>query len=265
MSYKKDNLNKYDTKGGPSGRIDGYKQGINDNKVFSKRQIEFVVKRTEKLSSAVYIITDLISDKEPLKWKLRQTSLSLLSDISGHKLNISENIHKMVSFLDIALIGNIMSEMNGSVLKREFEELIKIIDDIKSKDIIGGLFLYEKNEINALDSGKSKGHDKGHININVPYKTNISPDMDELKGHNSIRTGVSKKTLEKSSPSNDKQKRRMIILDTTKKKKVVTVRDIAALISDCSEKTLQRELVSMVKDKILKKSGDKRWSKYSLC
>jgi len=32
----------------------------------------------------------------------------------------------------------------------------------------------------------------------------------------------------------------------------------------CGEKTLQRELVSMVGDGVLKKSGEKRWSRYFL-
>ena len=32
----------------------------------------------------------------------------------------------------------------------------------------------------------------------------------------------------------------------------------------CGEKTLQRELVSMVKDGVLNKMGEKRWSRYFL-
>ena len=35
-------------------------------------------------------------------------------------------------------------------------------------------------------------------------------------------------------------------------------------LASCGEKTLQRELVSMVKDGVLKKTGEKRWSKYFL-
>ena len=36
----------------------------------------------------------------------------------------------------------------------------------------------------------------------------------------------------------------------------------AGLLVSCSEKTLQRELVSMVKDDVLNKTGEKRWSRY---
>ena len=34
------------------------------------------------------------------------------------------------------------------------------------------------------------------------------------------------------------------------------------LVASCGEKTLQRELISMVKDNMLYKTGEKRWSRY---
>jgi hypothetical protein len=40
--------------------------------------------------------------------------------------------------------------------------------------------------------------------------------------------------------------------------------DQFSAIVSCGEKTLQRELVSMVKDGVLKKLGEKRWSRYML-
>ena len=47
-----------------------------------------------------------------------------------------------------------------------------------------------------------------------------------------------------------------------------TISDIKSIghgvLTLCGEKTLQRELVSMVSDGVLKKTGEKRWSKYSL-
>ncbi len=278
MSHKKDNLNKYSVNESHSRQIGSYKQGINESKGFSKRQIEFMFKRLEKLSSAIYIVTDLVSDNEPLKWKLRQISLSLLSDTSGYKLNISENVYKMISFLDIALAGNIVSEMNGSVLKYEFEGLIKVVENIKKEDVIGKLFLYEKNENSVLEEGKPKESYKGHLDTNVLYKTKTNANKTILKrqqrkfpsntkGHKGSSfaefvefTG----TGDGIKSKNNKQTRRITILDTVRKKNYINVKDISVLISGCSEKTLQRELISMVKDKILKKHGEKRWSKYSL-
>ena len=48
----------------------------------------------------------------------------------------------------------------------------------------------------------------------------------------------------------------------------VTITDIKngvyGSLSSCSEKTLQRELISMVKNGVLNKTGEKRWSRYFL-
>ena len=58
--------------------------------------------------------------------------------------------------------------------------------------------------------------------------------------------------------------RKKIILDLVKKKKEVSIKDISIVISDCSGKTIQRELTSLIKDNILNKKGEKRWSRYFL-
>ena len=42
------------------------------------------------------------------------------------------------------------------------------------------------------------------------------------------------------------------------------IKDVAPLISGCSEKTVQRELGEMVASGILRKIGEKRWSRYTL-
>ncbi len=48
-----------------------------------------------------------------------------------------------------------------------------------------------------------------------------------------------------------------------------SIKDIKIKANDdnllaCSEKTLQRELMSMTKNGVLNKTGEKRWSRYSL-
>ena len=44
----------------------------------------------------------------------------------------------------------------------------------------------------------------------------------------------------------------------------MTKQDIAQTIRDCSEKTIQRELIALIQGGIVKKTGERRWSKYSL-
>ena len=65
-----------------------------------------------------------------------------------------------------------------------------------------------------------------------------------------------------------KKRRDEIIKLIEEKQKEVGIKDIVLALrsfgEDMGEKTIQRELVSMIKDGVLKKTGAKRWSRYFL-
>ena len=43
-----------------------------------------------------------------------------------------------------------------------------------------------------------------------------------------------------------------------------SIKDISDIVSDCSEKTIQRELNAMIEDNLVQRQGERRWSMYSL-
>lgn len=49
-----------------------------------------------------------------------------------------------------------------------------------------------------------------------------------------------------------------------KEKGQVTIKDISLLFSDVSEKTIQRELMSLISQGQITKTGERRWSKYKI-
>ncbi len=65
-----------------------------------------------------------------------------------------------------------------------------------------------------------------------------------------------------SAPSaSDRRERIKTILEA---KKEATIKDISEIITDVSEKTIQRELNAMIDENIVKRQGERRWSKYSI-
>ncbi len=58
--------------------------------------------------------------------------------------------------------------------------------------------------------------------------------------------------------------RQQVIINELRSKGQLTVKDLAEKIKDCSEKTIQRELLSLVGSGVLKKEGERRWSRYSV-
>ncbi len=58
--------------------------------------------------------------------------------------------------------------------------------------------------------------------------------------------------------------RREMILAILTKEEPLTIKDIAKKVRGCSEKTIQRELNTLVFERKAKREGEKRWSKYML-
>ncbi len=58
--------------------------------------------------------------------------------------------------------------------------------------------------------------------------------------------------------------RRERVLDVLKEKGEATIKDITDVIKDCSEKTIQRELIALISDNTIVREGERRWSKYKI-
>jgi hypothetical protein len=150
MDYQKDNRFR---RSGDGANSQGQQRDNNQGQQKTQQQggASFVVRKAEKLTTALYMVTDIMSDKEPMKWKARETGVELLSDItvsSGAPTsermsalrNVMKKIERIVSFLDIAQSTRMITEMNASVLKREYialkdaieTEWKRVYDDSKS-------------------------------------------------------------------------------------------------------------------------------------
>ena len=221
--------------------------------------------KTNKLITALYMVTDIIDKEEPLRNKLRTLGTGIISDINTAPINICSKISEIMSFLDIAGAVNIISSMNCNILRKEFMELDQSIRE--STNIVGNV--------------------NKQINLSEFFTGELSPKLDRKQsksiGHkNSARLGVQKGgTLMQAlsdttlnSPNTvapnvfKKERREEIIKIIKNSSNGTTITDIKTQASgplvSCSEKTLQRELISMVKDNVLYKTGKKRWSRYFL-
>jgi len=61
-----------------------------------------------------------------------------------------------------------------------------------------------------------------------------------------------------------KNQRQEAIMAVLKGQSDLTIKDFSKVIKDCSSKTIQRELLDLVAKGIVKKEGERRWSRYSL-
>jgi hypothetical protein len=75
--------------------------------------------------------------------------------------------------------------------------------------------------------------------------------------------GQNKSVKDNASFSQGQSKRAGLILEFVRKHKNVSIKDIAKVIRDCSEKTIQRELAFLIQQGLVQKQGERRWSIYS--
>lgn len=225
----------------------------------------FAYKKTEKLASAVYLVTNLFSDNEPMKWNLRRKVSDILSLILEYKdindsrvndfnYNVKSKVLEIVSMLEISYMSGLVSQMNFNIIKKEFQNLSETFDQ---HSLVVRKPLNETLVDTFFNVSYKKPIQVGHINSGL--------NMSHESTQNIHQKEVIKDTISISDKSIIKRSNRQnTILALIKKKKELTIKDISEVIKDCSEKTIQRELSSFIESGVLKRTGERRWSKYSL-
>ena len=228
----------------------------------SNRHFKFAYKKTERLSAAVYLVTEHIPDREDIKDKMRGRCLALLSGVAHmereEKANaVLRDIAELISMLEIAHAARFISQMNTAVLVREYGDLGMFLGKYARQVSFNGVALSRDLFAERIEEERpaERTYARGRLSTFPPPKAekqNATAD----KGQKDI-----KKTSKPQTSSND---RKDIILSLLKQKDKITVKDISSVIADCSEKTIQRELISLLEEGVLKKEGARRWSAYTL-
>jgi len=218
---------------------------------------EFLCDRAQKITEALYRVTDLFSDKEPLKWQLRNSAIELFDflmvaeekELIGAE-NIFYSTRKMNRLLQLAYSsGAFVSSINFEVLRREYLSLSDSFENQLKRqkeeiDSNGQHLLSNGHNGQSLDSAEKKSEE-----------TKKALKKTEFPLGNSVSKSNGQPLILKE------RKRR--ILGFIKEGEWVSIREIFTSLPEFGPKSIQRELLEMVDSGILKKTGEKRWRKYS--
>lgn len=268
-----------------------------------------LAKKCERIATALYLVTNFLSDTEPLKARLRTLGLELVRDASsvryGTMLEIQSfnvlhaTIAETLSLLELAFIAGLVSEMNFSILRREYlairdaSEVKKTSRESRTDTILDKIFDAEQEmptpalENLGLRAGLGgvryqpapqketripQGHqfDKGHTNTQMSFNVSkgqsnvVKPPLVADKIKSAIKRFPVSNNRRDLDENLSKDSRRGKILKLIKDSDEVTIKDISLHFPELSEKTIQRELVALIEGGILKKEGERRWSRYFL-
>lgn len=241
----------------------------------NKHIYEFANKKTEKLVTALYMVTDCMDTDDALKGKLRQLGVELLSDMykllglspldkHNHISSSLSHVYEVLSFVEIAYTIGFISEMNTAILKKEFMILIGELESHQKKD---------KHFTFVLDDQMFSLPDSTRQDLvgNIKDKRTLSNSVSFINNKSPLQTFKSDRHSLSSTNLTDKKDRIEKILNLIKGmpadkegKRDISIKDISSSFTDCSEKTIQRELNSLVSNGQIKKTGSKRWSRYQL-
>jgi hypothetical protein len=180
-----------------------------------------------------------------------------------------------MALLELAFISGLLSEMNFTILKREYASLRDAIEikkashESRTDSILGETFFgstFHATEPAQRDIS-SKGQNNSSMSFTMSNK-NQNVREEEKKPLQQKTTSFVSRILPKVSVHNsaniDREARRTRIIKLVKDNREVMVKDITIHFPDLSEKTLQRELLALVETGVLKKTGERRWSRYSI-
>jgi hypothetical protein len=165
-----------------------------------------------------------------------------------------------LSFLNIAFDVGMISEMNCNILRKEFIELKQSIQEFTAKNNLWfEEFITQPSDNEGRTFSVEKVRPSLSLNKGQGTRIGVQKGSTLMKALNEVE-GVSNFEVVK------KQRRESIVKIIKDKPDGISIKDIVLALRNLSdqtgEKTLQRELVSMVKDNVLKKTGEKRWSQY---
>ena len=174
----KDSSNSSDT----SYSISSKKTGVLN--VFKDTKISYT--KTNKLVTAMYMVTDIMDKNEPIRNKLRTLGVEILSDIdTENRILVLNKVDVVLALLDMSLTLNMISGMNKNILTREFLNLKNSLLTSEQSTFSLEDFLIEEdqlieNETKEINTKNIdlfyKGHDKGHIkstNIGIQKGSNL--------------------------------------------------------------------------------------------
>lgn len=234
--------------------------------------------KTNKLITALYMVTDIMDKDEPIRLKLRTLGADILSDMYTSPVKAIPKIKETLAFLDIAGMVNAISEMNAGILRKEFSELKQAIFDSNQPSatlhseldlseifdegfsLPSASFMTEKREVEDRVRSNSIGVQKGSTLLKALKNINVSDRKNNVSDKG--------QTLRPDFEFLKRQRKNDILAIIKSNPQGVTITDIktkaTGSLATCGEKTLQRELIGMLKDNLLKKTGEKRWSRYFL-
>lgn len=219
------------------------------NNIFEKdvRRV-YIYKKCDRIARAVHLITPAFKDSKPLKERLQRLAVELIDassqPVAEARENLSRELLSLMSILSMARSSQLLSPMNADLIIHESQVLLHDIAAYEDPRVE----LAEMPSLAAISKSATQERKS------VPMRTSAPKAQAAYKGQEKGHEPRIKDTTS----------RRDSILSVLKTKGPSYIKDISTVIRGVSEKTIQRELQALVTEGVVIKTGERRWTTYTL-
>lgn len=246
---------------------------FNEYKDFIKdKQVEFVIKKTERIAYGVYLLGAFVPQKEVLNHDLKKTAHLLLKLVSRfsqttgisatHVDMVHGHLQYLSSLLSLSYISGFVSGANIEVIKNEINYLHKHIEELSTKTASETNHMNIKTDMFVVGRAKNTKQNE-RIREVIKDKKQATDQKPSKMSFIKDRPKPVKQTINKVS-DDSKEDREEKVIQVIRDKGVVSIKDISSVVFDVSEKTIQRTLQTLIDKGQVQKEGERRWAKYRL-
>ena len=195
-----------------------------------------------RINEALYRVTDLLPDQEPVKWMARKKAMEALTlfaeDTSmlfpGLRMKKREEfaaaIHHLLDLLEFASHNTFISRINFEVLSREYRSLLKETE------------ITEEEKAEKLENRPAF-----------------------IESRQAEERMVQKSAIIKGEDLNTEERRKRVFSYIIQKEKGITMQELLEIFKgSVNQRTLQRDIMALIGRGRVKTSGARRWRMYSV-
>ncbi|MGH7175716.1 MAG: hypothetical protein ACREGR_05170 [Minisyncoccia bacterium] len=198
----------------------------------------YIYKKAERLAKAVHLVAPGLAASSALKERAQIVAVALIDAATLPPMRAREALSRALlalsSSLAIARAAGALSPMNADLIAREAQLLLAEVAAYEAPRLT-----LEETPVFGRIAGKALRAPVSNAKFRATSKGHI-------------------KDIHRD------QARREAVLSVIRARGRVYIRDISKVVRDVSEKTIQRELAALVKEGVVVRQGERRWTLYSL-
>jgi DNA-binding transcriptional ArsR family regulator len=222
----------------------------------------YLYKKAERLAKAIHLIAPAFSNAPALRERLEDVAIGLIDAAilppPDSRDELSRELLTLSSILGIARSGGILSTMNADLIAREAHSLLQEVASYEEPHLL-------LDEMPSLATLARDMHAQTGRPVLGQVPAPVSPIMRREVLPKAKATDARRTQGQSQGQVSDKGgARRDAILSVLRTKGPSYIKDISTVVRGVSEKTIQRELQALVESGKVTRTGERRWTTYSL-